>query len=105
MKIGYARVSTENQNLERQIDALHEYGVDELYTEKMTGTKANRPELDKVRLRIREGDSVVVESLSRLGRSTLTLKFMNCVIKITLYMCESIQRTMTSTECRLQMMR
>ena len=73
MKIGYARVSTENQNLERQIDALHEYGVDELYTEKMTGTKANRPELDKVRLRIREGDSVVVESLSRLGRSTRDL--------------------------------
>lgn len=73
MKIGYARVSTENQNLERQIDALHEYGVDELYTEKMTGTKANRPELDKVRLRMREGDSVVVESLSRLGRSTRDL--------------------------------
>lgn len=73
MKIGYARVSTENQNLERQIDALHEYGVDELYTEKMTGTKASRPELDKVRLRMREGDSVVVESLSRLGRSTRDL--------------------------------
>ncbi len=66
MKIGYARVSTENQNLERQIDALYECGVDELYTEKITGTKANRPELDKVRLRMREGDSVVVESLSSL---------------------------------------
>ena len=73
MKIGYARVSTEAQNLSRQIDALHEYGVDELYTEKMTGTKASRPELDKVRLRMREGDSVVVESLSRLGRSTRDL--------------------------------
>ncbi|HJB39149.1 MAG TPA: recombinase family protein [Candidatus Ruthenibacterium avium] len=73
MKIGYARVSTENQNLERQIDALYEYGVDELYTEKITGTKACRPELDKVRLRMREGDSVVVESLSRLGRSTRDL--------------------------------
>lgn len=73
MKIGYARVSTENQNLERQIDALREYGVDELYTEKITGTKASRPELDKVRLRMREGDRVVVESLSRLGRSTRDL--------------------------------
>ncbi len=73
MKIGYARVSTENQNLERQIDALYECGVDELYTEKITGTKACRPELDKVRLRMREGDSVVVESLSRLGRSTRDL--------------------------------
>lgn len=47
MKIGYARVSTENQNLERQIDALHEYGVDELYTEKMTGTKASRRNLTR----------------------------------------------------------
>lgn len=73
MKIGYARVSTEAQNLSRQIDALHAYGVDELYTEKMTGTKANRPELDKVRLRMRKGDIVVVESLSRLGRSTRDL--------------------------------
>lgn len=73
MKLGYARVSTEAQNLSRQIDALNAYGVDELYTEKMTGTKANRPELDKVRLRMRAGDIVVVESLSRLGRSTRDL--------------------------------
>ena len=73
MKIGYARVSTEAQNLSRQIDALNTYGVDELYTEKMTGTKSHRPELDKVRLRMREGDIVVVESLSRLGRSTRDL--------------------------------
>lgn len=73
MKIGYARVSTEAQNLSRQIDALNAYGVDELYTEKMTGTKSHRPELDKVRLRMREGDIVVVESLSRLGRSTRDL--------------------------------
>jgi DNA invertase Pin-like site-specific DNA recombinase len=73
MIIGYARVSTEQQNLDRQIDALHEYGVDELFTEKMTGTKQNRPELDKVRLKARAGDTVVVESLSRLGRSTKDL--------------------------------
>lgn len=73
MRIGYARVSTEAQNLDRQVDALRAYGVDELYTEKMTGTKSRRPELDKVRLRMREGDSVVVESLSRLGRSTKDL--------------------------------
>lgn len=73
MKIGYARVSTEAQNLDRQIDALQVFGVDEIYTEKMTGTKAHRPELDKVRLRMRAGDIVVVESLSRLGRSTRDL--------------------------------
>lgn len=73
MIIGYARVSTEQQHLDRQVDALQNYGVDELYTEKITGTKANRPELDKVRLRARQGDTVVIESLSRLGRSTKDL--------------------------------
>lgn len=73
MRLGYARVSTESQNLDRQIDALNQYGVDEIYTEKMTGTKAHRPELDKVRLRARAGDVIVVESLSRLGRSTKDL--------------------------------
>lgn len=73
MRIGYARVSTEAQNLDRQVDALKDYGVDELYTEKITGTKSHRPELDKVRLRMRKGDLIVVESLSRLGRSTKDL--------------------------------
>lgn len=73
MRLGYARVSTESQNLDRQIDALNQYGVDEIYTEKMTGTKAHRPELDKVRLRARAGDAIVVKSLSRLGRSTKDL--------------------------------
>lgn len=73
MIIGYARVSTEQQNLDRQIDALNKYGIDELYTEKMTGTKTDRPELDKVKLRCRPGDIIVIESLSRLGRSTKDL--------------------------------
>ena len=44
---GYARVSTEAQNLDRQIDALKKYGVDMIYNEKMTGTKRDRPELTK----------------------------------------------------------
>ncbi|MGN0687826.1 MAG: recombinase family protein [Oscillospiraceae bacterium] len=70
---GYARVSTEQQNLDRQIDMLEKYGVDCLYNEKMTGTKRNRPELEKLLERLTEGDTVVVESLSRLGRSTKDL--------------------------------
>ena len=70
---GYARVSTEQQNLDRQLDMLHQYGVDYLYNEKMTGTKRNRPELEKLLERLTEGDTVVVESLSRLGRSTKDL--------------------------------
>jgi len=73
MIIGYARVSTEQQNLDRQIDALQNYGVEKLFTEKMTGTKSNRPELDNVRLIARNGDIVVIESLSRLGRSSKDL--------------------------------
>lgn len=70
---GYARVSTETQNLDRQIDALEKYGVDQIYNEKMTGTKKDRPELDKLIDRMTEGDVVVIESLSRLGRSTKDL--------------------------------
>lgn len=70
---GYARVSTEQQNLDRQLDMLQKYGVDYLYNEKMTGTKRNRPELEKLLERLTEGDTVVVESLSRLGRSTKDL--------------------------------
>lgn len=73
MKIGYARVSTNEQILDRQLDALNAYGIDELFTEKMTGTKLNRAELDKVRLIARAGDVIVIESLSRLGGSTKDL--------------------------------
>lgn len=70
---GYARVSTEAQNLDRQLDVLKKYGVDKIYNEKMTGTKKDRSELTKMLDRMTEGDTVVIESLSRLGRSTKDL--------------------------------
>lgn len=60
MTFGYARVSTDDQSLDRQIDALNSYGVDELLTEKMTGTKRNRPELDRLLDKLRNGDTVVI---------------------------------------------
>ena len=72
-KFGYARVSTEQQNLARQLDMLTQYGVDYIFNEKMTGTKRDRPELNKLLDRMMEGDTVVIESLSRLGRSTKDL--------------------------------
>lgn len=72
-KFGYARVSTIEQILDRQLDMLTAYGVDKIYSEKMTGTKRNRPELEKMLDRLSEGDTVVIESLSRLGRSTKDL--------------------------------
>lgn len=70
---GYARVSTEQQNLDRQLDMLKARGVDYIYNEKMTGTRKDRPELTKLLDRMTEGDTVVIESLSRLGRSTKDL--------------------------------
>lgn len=72
-KFGYARVSTIDQILDRQLDMLTEYGVDKIYSEKMTGTKRHRPELEKMLDRLSDGDTVVIESLSRLGRSTKDL--------------------------------
>ena len=73
LKFGYARVSRNTQETFRQIDILNNYGVDEIFTEKITGTKANRPELLKLKNKLRAGDVVVIESLSRLGRSTKDL--------------------------------
>ena len=72
-KIGYARVSTLDQNLERQLDLLRQYGVDHIFQEKMSGTKRDRPELNRMLAHVSEGDTIVVESLSRLGRSTKDL--------------------------------
>lgn len=71
--IGYARVSTADQNLERQLDLLRHQGAEIIFQEKMTGTKRERPELNKLLSHIAQGDTVIVESLSRLGRSTKDL--------------------------------
>ena len=73
MIYGYARVSTADQNLDRQMDALKKYGIDHLYCEKISGTKKSRPELDRMLAEIQEGDTIVIESLSRLGRSVKNL--------------------------------
>lgn len=73
MIYGYARVSTSDQNLDRQQDALWKYGIDVLFCEKMSGTKKSRPELDKMLAEIQDGDTIVIESLSRLGRSVKNL--------------------------------
>ena len=69
---GYARVSTQHQDLNRQLDLLAEQNCNEILTEKMTGTKSNRPELNRLKDKLRPGDTVV-ESFSRLGRSTKDL--------------------------------
>lgn len=73
MIYGYARVSTNDQCLDRQRDALQRYGIDKLYCEKISGTKKSRPELDILLDELCAGDTVVIESLSRLGRSVKNL--------------------------------
>lgn len=69
--IGYARVSTKKQTLDQQIDALVKFGVDPemIFTDKMSGTREDRPGLKEMMRIIRKGDTVVVWRLDRLGRS------------------------------------
>lgn len=69
MKIGYARVSTKDQNLDLQIEALQKVGCEKIFQEKISGTTKNRPELDKMIAHLREDDEVYVWRLDRLGRS------------------------------------
>ena len=73
MIIGYARVSTQDQNLDRQLDALNKAGCERIFNEKMTGTHSARPELQMMMMTLRPGDTLVVESFSRLSRSTKDL--------------------------------
>ncbi|MGM9508578.1 recombinase family protein [Larkinella sp. GY13] len=73
MTIGYGRVSTRDQNLNLQEDALKAAGCERIYMEKKSGTRLARPELIKMLEQIREGDIVVVWKLDRLARSTADL--------------------------------
>ncbi|MEK4630535.1 recombinase family protein [Solibacillus sp. FSL R7-0682] len=67
------RVSTRQQELNRQLDLLKQYNCQEILTEKLSGTKTDRPELNRLKDKLRPGDMVIVESFSRLGRSTKDL--------------------------------
>ena len=69
MKIGYARVSTQDQRLELQTDALARCGCQQIYKERKSGKTRERPELEKMVSQLRAGDTVVVWKLDRLGRS------------------------------------
>lgn len=69
MKIGYARVSTREQNPEGQEDALNRAGCDRVFIDKITGKLAKRPGLDQALMMLRDGDQFVVTKLDRLGRS------------------------------------
>ena len=71
--IAYVRVSTVEQNEQRQIDALEKYNIDKWFTEKVSAKDMERPELKKLLDYVREGDTVYVHDFSRLARSTKDL--------------------------------
>lgn len=75
MLVGYARVSTKDQNLDRQLSQLKQYGIDQrnIYQEKITGTKKDRLELQRMISELQQGDTVIVAELTRLSRSTKDL--------------------------------
>ncbi|MBG9450430.1 resolvase [Cytobacillus firmus] len=70
MKYGYARVSTTGQELHTQLESLEKEGCDKIYSEKFTGTKADRPQFQAVLKELVAGDTLVVTKLDRFARST-----------------------------------
>lgn len=73
MKVAYIRVSTEEQNTARQEEMMKTLGVDKIYMEKVSGKNTNRPQLKAMLDFLREGDTLIVESYSRLARNTQDL--------------------------------
>ncbi len=73
MKVCYERVSTQNQSLDRQTKAMEELGIEKFFVEKISGKNMNRPQLKAMLDYVREGDTLYVESFSRLARSTQDL--------------------------------
>lgn len=80
MKVGYARISSSEQSLDLQVDALRDAGCDDVFQDIMSGAKGDRPGLEQMLRFVREGDTVVVWKLDRLGRSMThlieTMKFL-----------------------------
>lgn len=73
MKIGYVRVSTAEQNSARQEVIMRELGVEQIYIDRMSGKNMERPELQRMMNFVRDGDTVIVESISRFARNTKDL--------------------------------
>lgn len=73
MKIGYVRVSTQDQNTIRQEVLMEELGVEEIFIDRMSGKSADRPGLQRMMEYVRRGDTVIVESISRFARNTRDL--------------------------------
>ncbi len=74
MNYAYKRVSTEKQDLRRQEEAFKNIKIDREYCDKLTGSKVDRPQLNRLRLEAKSGDHIYVESISRLGRNVDDLR-------------------------------
>ena len=90
MKIGYIRISTTDQNTARQEVLMKELGVEQVYIDRMSGKNTDRPELKKMMNYVREGDVVIVESISRFARNTKDL--LELVEKLTAKQVEFISK-------------
>lgn len=73
MQVGYIRISTAGQNIARQELLMRELGVEMVFIDRMSGKNTDRPELKKMMAFVRQGDTVVVESISRFARNTRDL--------------------------------
>ena len=67
MRVGYARVSTQEQTLDSQTDALESAKCERVFTDKVSGVKANKPEFERMMSYLRKGDTIVIWKLDRLG--------------------------------------
>jgi DNA invertase Pin-like site-specific DNA recombinase len=107
-RIGYARVSSHGQNLDSQMDALREAGCEKMFTDKMTGSRLDRPGWDQVMAYLRPGDTLVVTELSRMTRSLLDLLETARVLQQRgvelVSLRESIDTTTATGRCFLSMM-
>lgn len=97
MLIGYARVSTDDQNLHLQRDALQQAGCIKLYEDRLSGAKAARPGLQQVLEVARKGDVLVVWRLDRLGRSLKDLIQLTETLKERGIGLQSLQESITTT--------
>ena len=90
MRVGYIRVSTEDQNTIRQEVLMQDLGVEQIYIDKASGKNIDRPELQKMMAYVRQGDTVIVESISRFARNTRDL--LNLIEQLTAKQVEFISK-------------
>lgn len=90
MKVGYVRVSTLDQNPARQMELMKSLGVEKIFLDKISGKDTNRPQFNEMLSFLREGDTLYIESFSRLSRSTKRPPVYGCFADGT--RCESCLR-------------